>query len=177
MSRPGSPIPALRHVSSTLARLASGGRLVAITGGNLSPEDPAWRAGFERLQERRPIVFSAAIAGPALRAARDHDRRALRQPPRRARFLASPGLGPGQASSMSRAIMTWRASAARSAFRSAVPRPASKCAISSRSTAIQHRPVDARRGSTPAAPGPSARPGRSDALRSGLCRLRSSARV
>jgi predicted RNA methylase len=54
---------ALRHVSSALARLAEGGRLVAITGANLSPEDPVWRAGFIRLQERGRIVFSAAIAG------------------------------------------------------------------------------------------------------------------
>jgi hypothetical protein len=54
---------ALRHLSSGLARLAEGGRLVAITGANLSPEDPAWRAGFVRLQERGRVVFSAAIAG------------------------------------------------------------------------------------------------------------------
>ena len=54
---------ALRHMSSALARLAEGGRLVAITGANLSPHDPAWRAGFARLQERGRIVFSAAIDG------------------------------------------------------------------------------------------------------------------
>ena len=34
---------ALRHISSALARLAEGGRLVAITGANLSPENPNWR--------------------------------------------------------------------------------------------------------------------------------------
>ena len=34
---------ALRHISSALARLADGGRLVAITGASLSPDNPAWR--------------------------------------------------------------------------------------------------------------------------------------
>jgi predicted RNA methylase len=54
---------ALRHVSSALARLAEGGRLVAITGANLSPYNPAWREDFIRLQERGRVVFSAAIDG------------------------------------------------------------------------------------------------------------------
>ncbi len=54
---------ALRHVASALARLAEGGRLVAITGANLSPDNPAWRDGFVRLQERGRAVFSAAIDG------------------------------------------------------------------------------------------------------------------
>jgi protein strawberry notch len=55
---------ALRHISSALAHLAEGGRLVAITGANLSPENPAWREGFVRLQERGArVVFSAAIDG------------------------------------------------------------------------------------------------------------------
>jgi len=54
---------ALRHIASALARLADGGRLVAITGANLSPEDPRWRDGFARLQERGTLVFSAAIDG------------------------------------------------------------------------------------------------------------------
>jgi protein strawberry notch len=54
---------ALRHVSSALARLAEGGRLVAITGANLSPHDPVWRAGFVRLQERGRVLFSSAIDG------------------------------------------------------------------------------------------------------------------
>jgi protein strawberry notch len=56
---------ALRHVTSALARLAEGGRLVAITAANLSPENPAWRDGFVRLQERARVVFSAAIDGRA----------------------------------------------------------------------------------------------------------------
>lgn len=54
---------ALRHVSSALARLAEGGRLVAITGANFSPDNPTWRDGFVRLQERGRVVFSAVIDG------------------------------------------------------------------------------------------------------------------
>jgi predicted RNA methylase len=54
---------ALRHLSSALTRLAEGGRLVTITGANLSPHDPAWRDGFVRLQERGQVVFSGAIDG------------------------------------------------------------------------------------------------------------------
>jgi hypothetical protein len=54
---------ALRHISSALARLAEGGRLVAITGANLSPDNPSWRDGFAKLQERGRIVFSAAVDG------------------------------------------------------------------------------------------------------------------
>jgi predicted RNA methylase len=54
---------ALRHISSALARLSDGGRLVAITGANLSPENPTWRDAFVRLQERGRILFSAAIDG------------------------------------------------------------------------------------------------------------------
>jgi len=54
---------ALRHISSALARLADGGRLVAITGASLSPDSPSWRDSFVRLQERARVVFSAAIDG------------------------------------------------------------------------------------------------------------------
>jgi predicted RNA methylase len=54
---------ALRHVSSALARLADGGRLVVITGANLSPDNPSWREAFVRLQERGRVVFTAAIDG------------------------------------------------------------------------------------------------------------------
>jgi hypothetical protein len=54
---------ALRHISSALARLADGGRLVAITGASLSPDNPSWHDGFVRLQERGRVVFSAAIDG------------------------------------------------------------------------------------------------------------------
>ncbi|WP_245896669.1 strawberry notch family protein [Sphingomonas fennica] len=54
---------ACRHVASALARLADGGRLVAITGANFSPDNPAWVAAFIRLQARGRVVFTAAIDG------------------------------------------------------------------------------------------------------------------
>ena len=54
---------ALRHMASALARLAEGGRLVAITGAGLSPHNAAWRDAFSRLQQRGRILFSAAIDG------------------------------------------------------------------------------------------------------------------
>jgi predicted RNA methylase len=54
---------ALRHIASALARLADGGRLVAITGAHCTPDSPAWRDAFVSLQERGKIVFSAAIDG------------------------------------------------------------------------------------------------------------------
>jgi hypothetical protein len=48
---------ALRHVTSALARLTEGGRLVAITGASLSPDNPVWRDGFIHLQHRGRVVF------------------------------------------------------------------------------------------------------------------------
>ncbi|MCG5481939.1 MAG: class I SAM-dependent methyltransferase, partial [Ensifer alkalisoli] len=54
---------AWRHLISAFARLAPGGRLVAITGGSLSPDNPNWRDAFVRLQERGSVLFSAAIGG------------------------------------------------------------------------------------------------------------------
>ena len=54
---------ALRHIASALARLADGGRLVAITGANCAPDNPVWADAFVRLQERGRVVFSAAIDG------------------------------------------------------------------------------------------------------------------
>ncbi|KGB54717.1 Probably methylase/helicase [Sphingopyxis sp. LC81] len=54
---------ALQHICSALARLRPGGRLVAITGAGCSPDAPAWRGAFSRLQETGRIVFSAAIDG------------------------------------------------------------------------------------------------------------------
>jgi hypothetical protein len=50
-------------VSSALARLAEGGRVIAITQASLAPDSPAWRDDFQRLQERGTVVFSAAIDG------------------------------------------------------------------------------------------------------------------
>ncbi|MCI4679095.1 strawberry notch family protein [Rhodoblastus acidophilus] len=54
---------ALRHISSALARLTEGGRLVAITGASCAPDNPSWTEHFVRLQERGRVVFSAAIDG------------------------------------------------------------------------------------------------------------------
>lgn len=54
---------AWRHLASAFARLAPGGRLVAITGSSLSPDNPKWRNAFIRLQERGTLLFSAAIGG------------------------------------------------------------------------------------------------------------------
>lgn len=54
---------AWRHLSAAFARLQPGGRLVAITGSGLSPDNPRWRDAFVRLQERGSVLFSAGIAG------------------------------------------------------------------------------------------------------------------
>ncbi len=54
---------AYRHVASSLARLAPGGRLVTITGAGFGPEAPAWRDAFIRLQARGRVVFTAAVDG------------------------------------------------------------------------------------------------------------------
>jgi len=54
---------AYRHIASALARLADGGRLVAITGASFSPENPTWADAFARLQERGRVVFTAAVDG------------------------------------------------------------------------------------------------------------------
>ncbi len=54
---------AFRHLSSAVARLAGGGRLVAITGANCAPDHKAWRDGFVRLQDKARVVFTATIAG------------------------------------------------------------------------------------------------------------------
>lgn len=54
---------AWRHLSSAFARLAPGGRLVAITGSGLSPDNPRWRDAFVRLQDQGTVLFSAGIDG------------------------------------------------------------------------------------------------------------------
>ena len=54
---------AYRHIASALARLAEGGRLVAITGVSFSPENPTWADAFARLRERGRVVFTAAVDG------------------------------------------------------------------------------------------------------------------
>jgi hypothetical protein len=52
-----------RHISSALRRLVPGGRLVAITGANVGPDNPQWRETFGSLQACSRVVFSCAIAG------------------------------------------------------------------------------------------------------------------
>jgi predicted RNA methylase len=54
---------AFRHIASALARLADGGRLVAITGSSCASDHAAWRGSFIRLQESARVVFTAPIAG------------------------------------------------------------------------------------------------------------------
>ena len=94
---------ALRHVRSALARLAEGGRLVAITGASLAPDNPAWAEAFVRLQASGRVVFTAAIDG-AVYARHGTtadtrltviDKRAAEDP---ATFPASPGKAPDAAS-------------------------------------------------------------------------------
>ncbi|WP_437441252.1 strawberry notch-like NTP hydrolase domain-containing protein [Sphingomonas morindae] len=52
-----------RHIASALARLADGGRLVAITGANVGSDMPDWRDAFVGLQARGRVVFTATVAG------------------------------------------------------------------------------------------------------------------
>ena len=54
-----------RHLRSALARLAPGGRLVAITGANFAPNAPAWAETFDRLTESAHLVFTGAVSGAA----------------------------------------------------------------------------------------------------------------
>ncbi|MEY8838598.1 strawberry notch-like NTP hydrolase domain-containing protein [Cribrihabitans sp. XS_ASV171] len=54
-----------RHLRSALARLAPGGRLVAITGAAFAPDAPAWAETFGRLTETAHLVFTGAVSGVA----------------------------------------------------------------------------------------------------------------
>lgn len=54
---------AFRHLSSAVARLADGGRLVAITGANCSPDHRTWHDGFVRLQQKARVIFTVTMAG------------------------------------------------------------------------------------------------------------------
>jgi hypothetical protein len=54
-----------RHLHSALARLAPGGRLVAITGASFAPDTPAWAETFARLTESAHLVFTGAVSGAA----------------------------------------------------------------------------------------------------------------
>ena len=54
-----------RHLRSALARLAPGGRLVAITGAGFAPDVPTWAETFARLTETATLVFTGAVSGAA----------------------------------------------------------------------------------------------------------------
>ncbi|WP_341485634.1 bifunctional class I SAM-dependent methyltransferase/DEAD/DEAH box helicase [Thioclava sp. GXIMD4215] len=54
-----------RHIRSALARLAPGGRLVAITGAGFAPDVPTWSKTFSRLTECAHLVFTGAVSGAA----------------------------------------------------------------------------------------------------------------
>ncbi len=54
-----------RHLRSALARLAPGGRLVAITGAGFAPDAPAYAETFGCLTESAHLVFSSAVSGAA----------------------------------------------------------------------------------------------------------------
>lgn len=98
---------AFRHVASALARLADGGRLIAITGSNFAPDAPSWRDAYVQLQQRGRIVFSAAVDGAI------YARHGTTYSPRLtvidklpaddpARLPASPGIAPDAAT-----LMAW----------------------------------------------------------------------
>jgi predicted RNA methylase len=98
---------ALRHVTSALARLCDGGRLVATTGASFAPDNPAWTDAFVRLQERGRVVFSAAIDGAVYaKHGTTIDTRLLVIDKRPAAdpgaFPASPGVAPDAAT-----LLTW----------------------------------------------------------------------
>jgi hypothetical protein len=54
-----------RHLRSPLARLAPGGRLVAISGTSFAPDTPDWAETFDRLTETAHLVFTGAVSGAA----------------------------------------------------------------------------------------------------------------
>ena len=54
-----------RHLRSALARLAPGGRLVAITGAGFASDDSAWAKTFARLTDAAHLVFTGAVSGAA----------------------------------------------------------------------------------------------------------------
>lgn len=55
----------LKHLSSALARLSPGGRLVAITANWFSPLNHEWCDHFVKLQHSAKVVFSGGIEGHA----------------------------------------------------------------------------------------------------------------
>lgn len=62
-----SEFSTLKHISSALARLQPGGRLVCITAHWFSPLNPDSRDFFVNMQQTSRIVFSAGVEGRAFR--------------------------------------------------------------------------------------------------------------
>ncbi len=60
-----NPYATVNHISSALARLSGGGRLVIITADWFSPLNLQWRESFIRLQREAKLVFSAGVEGRA----------------------------------------------------------------------------------------------------------------
>jgi hypothetical protein len=58
-----NPYATYKHLCSALARLPSGGRLVAITANWFSPLHPDWQELFAKLTRTASIAFSVGIAG------------------------------------------------------------------------------------------------------------------
>ncbi|WP_425073779.1 strawberry notch-like NTP hydrolase domain-containing protein [Sagittula sp. S175] len=54
-----------RHLRSALARLAPGGRLIAITGAGFAPNAPSWSETFSHLTGAAHLVFTSAVSGAA----------------------------------------------------------------------------------------------------------------
>ena len=65
MSMAGRPRRRTGTWRSALARLAPGGRLVAVTGSGFAPDTPAWSETFGRLSETAHLVFTGAVSGAA----------------------------------------------------------------------------------------------------------------
>ena len=125
---------AYRHVASTLARLADGGRLVAITGANFGPEHPAWTAAFVRLQQRGRVVFTAAVDGSVYAKHGTTidtrltviDKLPADDP---ASFPASPGIAPDVAT-----LLGWIEAHIPSRLTAALPAAATSAPVASRGT-------------------------------------------
>ncbi len=57
------PDTAYHHIASALARLAQGGRLVALTGETFSPHNARWRDAFISLQRQATLRLTVPLAG------------------------------------------------------------------------------------------------------------------
>lgn len=57
-----------KHITSALARLAQGGRLVAITGASFAPDNPRWRSVFEKINQSARVSLSLPVSGKVFAA-------------------------------------------------------------------------------------------------------------